>query len=870
MGLSLHAGQVSVADGTDAGGRADPAHAARPTRDGDRAPRRRRLRRGDRRRRPARGADPDAMSALAIRGAAQVLRLPETGCPTCATTGRPSSRSSRATCRRRRRDRGARGRPGGDVGSTRRLRRASPASSTATRTCRSPAGARRSTSARSPACPTRRSRAPAAGSPSSARALAAASRRGGARAGRGARRARCSRHGTTAFEGKTGYGLARDGRGARRAAGPRARPAASPQPMTLTGLFAHAVPPGTTADAWMDERRRRSRARATSTRSTSSSSRSPSRTSTSRAWARSPRATGRPLRAHVEQLSTHALGAGRARRTARARSTTSSLIHPDDIAPLAAAECAAVLLPGAEVMNARAHRARARARRRGRDLRAGDRLQPGHLAGRVAAADHRPRRAPLRLERARGAARRHAQRRLGARPVDELGSLEPGKRADVLVLDGPAEHIPYRLGHNPVAAVIARRRARLGAARPGLAGDAVIAAAELRDRLAGLEPIGLGATAAPRGWPGRRSSPRPRRWFGEQARDAGPARRARPGRDRSGRCPDAPRAVVGDRLAPRQRAQRRPLRRRARRGGRVRGRRARAGASPCSPSPTRRARASTRRRSARARSSGGSTSPTRSPARDDDGVALARRDARGRRRPGRAGRRAGVARPPARLRSSCTSTRRSDLERLGAPAGAVARARRADAARRRRSRAAPTTPARRGATSARDALAAAARLIVAADELAGARPATSSSPRRGIARRAERVHDGARRACGSGSTRRTPDGDAARRVARGARRARAAALAAATASRSRSRPPRGAAGVAFDPAVLRRAAATCPSSSASPATTRASSPSSCPAGMVFVRNPTGVSHAPEEAGRRSRTRRRARPRCCSAPWRPSR
>ena len=36
----------------------------------------------------------------------------------------------------------------------------------------------------------------------------------------------------------------------------------------------------------------------------------------------------------------------------------------------------------------------------------------------------------------------------------ELGSLEPGKRADVIVLDGPAEHIPYRFGHNPVAAVL--------------------------------------------------------------------------------------------------------------------------------------------------------------------------------------------------------------------------------------------------------------------------------------------------------------------------------------------------------------------------------------------------------------------------------
>ncbi len=40
------------------------------------------------------------------------------------------------------------------------------------------------------------------------------------------------------------------------------------------------------------------------------------------------------------------------------------------------------------------------------------------------------------------------------RRSDRLGSLEVGKRADVLVLDGPLERIPYRFGHNPVAAVI--------------------------------------------------------------------------------------------------------------------------------------------------------------------------------------------------------------------------------------------------------------------------------------------------------------------------------------------------------------------------------------------------------------------------------
>ena len=37
---------------------------------------------------------------------------------------------------------------------------------------------------------------------------------------------------------------------------------------------------------------------------------------------------------------------------------------------------------------------------------------------------------------------------------EDRGSLEVGKRADLIVLDGPAEHIPYRLGHNPVVAAI--------------------------------------------------------------------------------------------------------------------------------------------------------------------------------------------------------------------------------------------------------------------------------------------------------------------------------------------------------------------------------------------------------------------------------
>jgi imidazolonepropionase len=41
---------------------------------------------------------------------------------------------------------------------------------------------------------------------------------------------------------------------------------------------------------------------------------------------------------------------------------------------------------------------------------------------------------------------------------DSLGSIEVGKQADLVVLDSPVEHVPYRLGRNPVRAVIAAGR----------------------------------------------------------------------------------------------------------------------------------------------------------------------------------------------------------------------------------------------------------------------------------------------------------------------------------------------------------------------------------------------------------------------------
>ena len=119
---------------------------------------------------------------------------------------------------------------------------------------------------------------------------------------------------------------------------------------------------------------------------------------------------------------------------------------------LAAAECAAVLLPAAEFLGAE-HRAPGRAL-----------LDAGALV--VLATDANPGTAPVlsmplviglgcaavRTERARGARGGDAERARGRWGSSATrGSIEVGKRADLLVLDGPVDQIAYRFGHNPVA-----------------------------------------------------------------------------------------------------------------------------------------------------------------------------------------------------------------------------------------------------------------------------------------------------------------------------------------------------------------------------------------------------------------------------------
>ena len=159
-------------------------------------------------------------------------------------------------------------------------------------------------------------------------------------------------HGTTTFEGKTGYGLSREGELRAGAARP-ARLVRRPRHRRCSRTPSRQ---GYDADELDGRGRLRWRADgATSTRSTSTSSRSRSATRTSSGWARSRGA--RACRcARTSSSSTPTARCRSRSRPARARSTTSPACTRDDLAPLAAAECAAVLLPGAEFLGAEERR----------------------------------------------------------------------------------------------------------------------------------------------------------------------------------------------------------------------------------------------------------------------------------------------------------------------------------------------------------------------------------------------------------------------------------------------------------------------------------------------------------------------------------
>ena len=641
-------------------------------------------------------------------------------------------------------------------------------------------------------------------------------------------------HGTTAFEGKTGYGLSREGE-ARAARLGRELAARVAQPMRLTGLFAHAVPPGTTADAWMDEAEALARECDVDALDIFVETVAFGNEHLAR-WGAIARDTGRALRAHVEQLSTQrsvpvALEWG-------ARSVDHlSLIHPDDVAPLAASETAAVLLPGAELMNAE-HTAPARALAdAGADLRARDRPQPGHVAGRVDARDHRPRGPALRMERARGTARGDPQRRLRARVVRGARLARAGQARRRAAARRPGRARPLPLRPQPRRGGLLRRRARLGAPGPGLAGRRVIAAAELRDRLAGLEPIGLGPDGTNRlAWTPELAAAEA--WFGEQARSAG----LRVERDPAGSLwavPEAPAPwwATGSHLDS------------VRSGGRFDGALGMAagfaiaerlpGVAVIAFADEEGARFNTPTFGSRALVGrldlAGVLART-----DDDGIALAdAMRAAGADPDGLADAPSWLERLRGFVELHIDQTR--DLERLGEPAGAVralaSRMRLALTFAGRADHAGTTRRAER-----RDALAAAARLIVAADELAGGDPDFLVTAARML------VEPNAFTTIPAGVRLwidgRTPD---AARLARWRAELEdaAAALAAGSGVQIELATASHTEGVTFDGAVL-AAIGDLPQLVCFAGHDAGIIAQSRPAGMVFVRNATGVSHAPEE------------------------
>lgn len=260
------------------------------------------------------------------------------------------------------------------------------------------------------------------------------------------------RAGTTAFECKSGYGLSREGelRALRLAA---RLDDEVPQTTTRTALLAHAIPPGYTAESWMDvvaEMLPEALPYVTAVDIFVESI--AFGVDDLQRLGRLAAQAGVALRAHVEQFTTMrsvpvALAHG-------ARSLDHlSVIAEADIEPLGRSECAAVLLPGAEFMGAEA-RAPARSL-----------IEAGAIV--ALATDANPGTSPIfSLPVIIGlAVRRYGLSTLEALLAvtlnaayvlglsDRLGSIEVGKQADLVLLDGPAEHVAYRFGRDPVAAV---------------------------------------------------------------------------------------------------------------------------------------------------------------------------------------------------------------------------------------------------------------------------------------------------------------------------------------------------------------------------------------------------------------------------------
>jgi imidazolonepropionase len=224
----------------------------------------------------------------------------------------------------------------------------------------------------------------------------------------------------------------------------------------VTALLAHAVPGGYTSQSWMDvveDMLGRVRAETAAgaldifVESIAFSNDDLTRIG------RLAQQHGMMLRTHVEQLGSH--GSVPVAIAAGARSVDHLSCMPlEDIPALAASDCAAVLLPGAEFLgNEHLPPARELAGSGAVCVLATD-LNPGTspIVSMPLVAGLAVRRYNWSIREALLAMTLNAAWVLGC--SSETGALSVGRRADVLVLDAPVDHIPYRFGHNPVAGVI--------------------------------------------------------------------------------------------------------------------------------------------------------------------------------------------------------------------------------------------------------------------------------------------------------------------------------------------------------------------------------------------------------------------------------
>jgi imidazolonepropionase len=262
-------------------------------------------------------------------------------------------------------------------------------------------------------------------------------------------------HGTTATELKSGYGLSVDAelrqlRLARRLAD------AAPQTCRVTLLACHAVPEGMSKDEWVaaacDELIPAAAPLADAVdiyvEDIAFSLEDLERV------AGAASAAGLPLRVHADQLGPSGAAEAAVRLGAR---SADHLNHLSDagVAALGSSETAAVLLPASTFTLRAAPAPVAALRDAGAALAIATDLNPGtspiaSMPETVAFACSLYGMTPLE---ALTAATANPAWVLGL--DDRLGTLEPGKRADFLILDGPTfAHVPYRPGHNPVVATV--------------------------------------------------------------------------------------------------------------------------------------------------------------------------------------------------------------------------------------------------------------------------------------------------------------------------------------------------------------------------------------------------------------------------------